>query len=170
MGYEALIKLIDFGLAKEEYAACTDYVATRWYRSPENLIGMKKSTVAIDIFALGCVAVELFTLNPLFPGSNTLDQLSKIFALLGTPTSEDWSRGYLEIKRKNLSCGYLPRLGVSYVMPNASADLIDLLDRMLQLNPDKRITAKEMLFHPFFKNVQRVIPEHIYKEARRIID
>jgi serine/threonine protein kinase len=55
--YSALIKLIDFGLAKEEFTAETDYVATRWYRSPENLIGLKKSTVAIDIFALGCVAV-----------------------------------------------------------------------------------------------------------------
>lgn len=55
---------------------------------------MKKSTVAIDIFALGCVAAELFTLNPLFPGTNTLDQLSKVFALLGTPTLEDWSKGY----------------------------------------------------------------------------
>jgi serine/threonine protein kinase len=55
--YSALIKLIDFGLAKEELTAETDYVATRWYRAPENLIGLRKSTVAIDIFALGCVAV-----------------------------------------------------------------------------------------------------------------
>ena len=89
----ALIKIIDFGLAKEDYLAETDYVATRWYRSPENLIGMKKSTVVIDIFALGCVAAELFTLAPLFPGTNTIDQLSKIFTLLGTPTLEDWSKG-----------------------------------------------------------------------------
>jgi serine/threonine protein kinase len=118
--YAALVKLIDFGLAKEEYAAETDYVATRWYRSPENLIGMKKSTVAIDIFALGCVAVELFTLTPLFPGSNTVDQLSKIFSLLGTPTAEDWPKGYSELKRKNLCFGYQPKLGIGCVMQNAS--------------------------------------------------
>lgn len=95
-------------------------MATRWYRSPENLIGMKKSTVAIDIFALGCVAVELFTLTPLFPGSNTVDQLSKIFSLLGTPTAEDWPKGYSELKRKNLCFGYQPKLGIGCVMQNAS--------------------------------------------------
>jgi serine/threonine protein kinase len=50
------------------------------------LIGLKKSTTSIDIFALGCVAVELFTLNPLFPGEDTIDQLAKIFNILGTPT------------------------------------------------------------------------------------
>lgn len=86
----ALVKLIDFGLAKEESQARTDYVATRWYRSPENLVGLGKSTVAIDIYALGCVAVELFNREPLFPGSDTVDQLSKIFSLLGTPSPESW--------------------------------------------------------------------------------
>jgi serine/threonine protein kinase len=82
-----LVKLIDFGLAKEEGQAQTDYVATRWYRSPENLIGLRKSTVAIDIFALGCVAVEMFNQLPLFPGVDTVDQLSKLFSLLGTPSA-----------------------------------------------------------------------------------
>lgn len=84
--YIALIKLIDFGLAKEDYLASTDYVATRWYRAPENLLGMRNSSTSMDIFALGCVVAELFTLNPLFPGDNTLDQLNKIVGILGTPT------------------------------------------------------------------------------------
>lgn len=66
--------------------ASTDYVATRWYRAPENLLGLKNSSTAMDIFALGCVIVELFTLNPLFPGDNTVDQLHKIINILGTPT------------------------------------------------------------------------------------
>ena len=45
----------------------------------------------MDIFALGCVIVELFTLNPLFPGDNTLDQLNKVVNILGPPTQENWS-------------------------------------------------------------------------------
>ena len=81
-------------MAKEDYLASTDYVATRWYRAPENLLGMRKSSTAMDIFALGCVVAELFSLNPLFPGENTLDQLHKIFGILGTPTIDNWANGY----------------------------------------------------------------------------
>ena len=64
----------------------TSYVATRWYRAPENLIGLKKFTTAIDIFSLGCVIFELATSTPLFPGDNTIDQLVKVFNVLGSPT------------------------------------------------------------------------------------
>lgn len=53
-------------------------------------------------------------------------------------------------------------------MSTASTELLDLLDKMLQMNPEKRITAREMLFHPFFNNIERVIPEHVAKEAQRV--
>lgn len=89
-----MVKIIDFGLAKEESQAQTDYVATRWYRSPENLIGLRKASVAIDIYALGCVAVEMFNQIPIFPGVDTVDQLSKIFSLLGSPSETEWPDGY----------------------------------------------------------------------------
>lgn len=49
----------------------------------------------MDIFALGCVTAELICQSPLFPGENTIDQLKKIFSLLGTPTIDNWSEGYL---------------------------------------------------------------------------
>lgn len=138
----ALVKLIDFGLAKEEGQAQTDYVATRWYRSPENLIGLRKSTVAIDIFALGCVAVEMFNQLPLFPGVDTVDQLSKLFSLLGTPSDTEWPDGFNELKRKNVTFDHQDRKGVSCMIPRASKEFKDLLERMLQLDPKNRITAR----------------------------
>lgn len=63
-----LIKLIDFGSAKEAAEAETDYICTRWYRAPECLLGMKIQSEAVDVFAMGCICVELFNQRPLFPG------------------------------------------------------------------------------------------------------
>lgn len=82
----AEIKLIDFGLAIQEKRTRTDYVATRWYRAPENLLGTKEYTTKIDVFSLACVAVELYLGSPLFPGADNIDQLYKIFNILGEPT------------------------------------------------------------------------------------
>ena len=79
---KAEVKIIDFGLAIEQEKCNTDYVATRWYRAPENLLGTKEYTVAIDIFSLGCVIVELYLGNPLFPGANNVDQISKILSMI----------------------------------------------------------------------------------------
>ena len=74
----AEVKIIDFGLSKGVVEIDTDYVATRWYRAPENLLATKQYTTAIDVFSLGCVIVELYFGTPLFPGTNNVDQISKI--------------------------------------------------------------------------------------------
>lgn len=166
---EAFVKLIDFGLAKEEGEAKTDYVATRWYRSPENLVGLKRSTVKIDIFALGCVAIELYNSDPLFPGTDTVDQLSKIFSLLGTPSETSWPEGLHELQRKNVTFTPQPRIGVSCMIPEASAEFKDLMENMLQLDPVKRISARKMLTHPFFSQMHKTIPPSIYKFAQELL-
>lgn len=67
-----------------------------------------------------------------------------------------------------MSFGYMQKMGVGCIMPSASAELVDLLDKMLQLNPEKRITAREMILHPFFRHIDKVIPEHVWKEAQRL--
>jgi serine/threonine protein kinase len=90
----SLVKLIDFGLAIHESQVTTDYIATRWYRAPENLLETKEYTCAIDVFSLGCVIVELYLGSPLFPGSNNIDQLYKMFNVLGFPMESNWSSGW----------------------------------------------------------------------------
>jgi serine/threonine protein kinase len=90
---KAEIKLIDFGLAVSLEKVATDYVATRWYRAPENLLGTKEYSCLIDVFSLACVVVELYLGNPLFPGADNLDQLYRIFNILGEPTDASWPAG-----------------------------------------------------------------------------
>lgn len=82
-----VIKICDFGFARfisGPNESCTDYVATRWYRAPELLVGDLRYGKAVDIWALGCLYAEMVTGDPLFPGKSDVDQLYLIIKLLGT--------------------------------------------------------------------------------------
>lgn len=76
------IKVIDFGSACHEYSTVYTYIQSRFYRSPEVLLGLPYST-SIDMWSLGCIAVELFLGLPLFPGTSEYNQLSRIIDMLG---------------------------------------------------------------------------------------
>lgn len=82
------VKLADFGLAWEirSQPPFTDYVATWWYRAPEILLKSPSYNSPVDIFALGCIMAELYLLDPLFNGNSEIDQLNKIFKIMGTPS------------------------------------------------------------------------------------
>jgi len=79
-----VIKLCDFGFARYiTNESCTDYVATRWYRAPELLVGESKYGREIDVWAAGCIYAEMVTGQPLFPGNSDIDQLYRITKILG---------------------------------------------------------------------------------------
>ena len=82
-----LIKIADFGLARETRSRppYTDYVSTRWYRAPEVLLRTTNYSSPIDLWAVGCIIAELYTLQPLFPGRSEIDQIFRICSILGTP-------------------------------------------------------------------------------------
>lgn len=86
-----VVKLADFGLAtdikKLTRTPYTDYVSTRWYRAPEVLLKSSNYSFQIDLWAVGTIFAELITLNPLFPGQSEIDQLFRIFKVLGTPST-----------------------------------------------------------------------------------
>ena len=86
MGPE-LVKIADFGLAREirSRPPYTDYVSTRWYRAPEVLLRSTNYSSPIDIWAVGCIMAEVYTLRPLFPGASEIDTIFKICQVLGTP-------------------------------------------------------------------------------------
>jgi mitogen-activated protein kinase 15 len=154
---ECHIKVGDFGLARSvantkdgSSPVLTDYVATRWYRAPEILLGSTKYSKAVDIWSLGCIFAELLTGKPLFPGTSTLNQLNKVLEVTGKPNSED-----IESIQSNLASTMLESMpaiktkSFKSLFPNASPKALDLLQKMLQFNPNKRITVEEALEHPY---------------------
>jgi len=145
---EGNVKLTDFGLARiyEFYTLLTSVVVTLWYRSPEVLMGLPYAT-PVDIWSCGCIFAELFLRKPLFPGQYELDQLQKIFELVGTPSEEDWPEN-AAVARSNFRS--TPPRQWPNVVPEMDAQAQDLVQRMLSFNPSQRITAHEALLHPYF--------------------
>jgi cell division cycle 2-like len=88
-----ILQICDFGLARtfgEPIKQYTNLVVTLWYRAPELLLGAKKYSKAIDMWSVGCVIAEIILSSPLFVGTNELDQIDKIFKVLGNPTEQRW--------------------------------------------------------------------------------
>ncbi|XP_028160555.1 serine/threonine-protein kinase MAK isoform X2 [Ostrinia furnacalis] len=149
-----LVKIADLGLAREVRSRppYTDYVSTRWYRAPEVLLHDTRYGAPIDLWALGCIAAELYTCRPLFPGNSEIDQLHKICAVLGTPERDDWPEGFALADA--LRFRFPPAAGVplARVVPAASPPALALLAALLRYPPRDRPTAPQALrYLPRFK-------------------
>lgn len=164
------VKIADFGLARLFQAPLrplTDVdavVVTIWYRAPELLLGAKHYTKAIDLWAIGCIFAELITSKPLFQGQEKerkgddrnpfqADQIDKIFRILGKPTFEQWP-GAKHLPHWKHAATWEAHPCVLHQrirgLPSGSAGY-DLLSKLLEYDPDKRITAENALRHPFFQ-------------------
>jgi len=154
-----LIKIADFGTAKEipEFRnnSLTDYVCTRWYRAPECTLKSNNYNEKIDVWAIGCIMAELYTLKPLFPGIDEFDQLNKILKIVGTPEYNEWPEGYALVQKLNIRLPNYNKSNLKQYIFNANDDAIDFLEFIFQLNPDKRPSCSELLKHPYFTEVQR---------------
>ncbi|CAD7677956.1 unnamed protein product [Nyctereutes procyonoides] len=152
MGPE-LVKIADFGLAREirSRPPYTDYVSTRWYRAPEVLLRSTNYSSPIDIWAVGCIMAEVYTLRPLFPGASEIDTIFKICQLLGTPKKTDWPEGYQLSSAMNFRWPQCVPNNLKTLIPNASSEAIQLLRDMLQWDPKKRPTASQALRYPYFQ-------------------
>ncbi|KAG7381187.1 Cyclin-dependent kinase 8 [Phytophthora pseudosyringae] len=171
------VKLADLGLARiyrEPIKALSDVervVVTLWYRAPELLLGAKHYTKAVDLWAVGCIFAELINTRELFcgkevEGSNApfqKDQLDKIFKVLGMPTPQTWE-GLENLPEYNhvVQMGRERKYPTQSELKNAvkvgpgraGAALLDLLSRLLEYDPETRITAKEALEHEYFKEIE----------------
>jgi cell division cycle 2-like protein len=160
------LKICDFGLARqygEPLKPYTQLVVTLWYRSPELLLGAKTYSTGVDVWSCGCIMAELLAKRPLFMGQNELSQLDTIFRILGCPTSETWPgiENLSNFKKFNFKGsrsvrsalrGHFPAPGPVFDgKPTLSDSGFDLLQRLLELCPEKRISAQDALDHPWFR-------------------
>ena len=128
----------------------TDYVATRWYRAPEILLGSNKYSKGVDMWSVGCILAELLIGKPFFPGTSTLNQLDRVMEITGRPSQED-----IDSINSPLASTMLEQLPPTKkkrlrdVFPTASDDALDMIKRLLVFNPNKRLTAEQCLKHPY---------------------
>ncbi|KAL0652017.1 hypothetical protein Bca4012_094708 [Brassica carinata] len=149
------LKLADFGLARAfgiPVRTFTHEVVTLWYRAPEILLGSHHYSTPVDIWSVGCIFAEMISQKPLFPGDSEIDQLFKIFRIMGTPTEDTWPRVTSLPDYKSAFPKWKPTELESFV-PNLDPNGIDLLSKMLLMDPTKRINARAALEHDYFKDI-----------------
>ncbi|XP_010621154.1 serine/threonine-protein kinase MAK isoform X3 [Fukomys damarensis] len=168
MGPE-LVKIADFGLARElrSQPPYTDYVSTRWYRAPEVLLRSSVYSSPIDVWAVGSIMAELYTLRPLFPGTSEVDEIFKICQVLGTPKKSDWPEGYQLASSMNFRFPQCVPINLKTLVPNASNEAIHLMAEMLNWDPKKRPTASQALKHPYFQVGQVLGPSSHHLESKQ---
>ncbi|XP_041841112.1 probable serine/threonine-protein kinase MARK-A [Melanotaenia boesemani] len=151
-----VVKLCDFGFARtmassSEGAVYTDYVATRWYRAPELLVGDIKYGKPVDVWAVGCLLIEMLTGQPLFPGDSDLDQLYHIVKCFGNLVTHHQELFY---RNPVFSGVRLPECSATLPLlqrfPTITPTGLGLAQRCLEVDPDRRAQCSELLEHPLF--------------------
>ncbi|KAL2262837.1 hypothetical protein VTK26DRAFT_9285 [Humicola hyalothermophila] len=146
------LKLGDFGLARAfgiPVNTFSNEVVTLWYRAPDVLLGSRTYNTSIDIWSAGCIMAEMFSGRPLFPGTTNEDQLTRIFRIMGTPREDTWP-GLSQFPEFKANWQVFNTQPLGTILPQIDPVGIDLLQRMLQLRPDLRVTAAEALTHQWF--------------------
>ncbi|KAG1674149.1 hypothetical protein FOA52_015780 [Chlamydomonas sp. UWO 241] len=156
---DCMVKLADFGLARSvsqlnthdgHNPILTDYVATRWYRAPEILLGSTKYTYGVDMWSCGCILGELLMGKPVFPGTSTMNQLDRIMEFTGRPSAEDIEAvdsPFAATMMESCTVAHAKRL--QDMFPRASPEAADLLRKLLVFNPTKRLSPEQALQHPY---------------------
>uniref|UniRef100_A0A7S3ACT9 Mitogen-activated protein kinase n=2 Tax=Haptolina ericina TaxID=156174 RepID=A0A7S3ACT9_9EUKA len=165
---ECLMKVADFGLARslvgsdgskpegERGNVLTDYVATRWYRAPEILLGSTKYGKAVDMWSLGCIFGEMLAGKPVFPGTSTLNQLEKIFEVVGRPSESEVASMQSQFAATMLDSLQTESTGTGSQgwkkhFPEATEVSLELMGSLMQVDPNKRLSAEAGLVHEYCK-------------------
>jgi serine/threonine protein kinase len=161
------IRICDFGLARgigpiESHLLFTEYVATRWYRAPEVVLSPRHYSKALDIWSVGCILGEMLNCKTVFKGKDHIDQIVKIFELLGSPSDATLTK-LCSAKVLAYISGWpkRPRVNLAKHFPKGNNATLDLMSALLTFDPNIRITAVEALKHPFFENYKcEAVPSH----------
>jgi serine/threonine protein kinase len=151
------LKISNFQKARFYHFVPSDNIADHrmiCYEAPEILIGTSTFDEKADVWSCGCIIAELVTLRKLFNGDSRVDQIMQICSILGTPTTETWPEFVELVQREQWPLPIGPdvltsKLAEFVIDPN----LVDLLQRLLVMNPANRITTKDALQHPYFASI-----------------
>lgn len=147
------LKLADFGLARAfgiPMRTYTHEVVTLWYRAPEVLLGSRHYSTAIDMWSVGCIFAEMAMQGaPLFPGDSEIDQIFKIFRIMGTPNDDTWP-GVSSMPDYKPTFPQWSKQDIAKIVPALDDGGLDLLKATLTYDSAKRISAKRALVHPYF--------------------
>ncbi|KAF9452805.1 hypothetical protein P691DRAFT_659930 [Macrolepiota fuliginosa MF-IS2] len=163
---KSAIKVIDFGSSCFEHEKIYTYIQSRFYRSPEVILGMNYH-MAIDMWSLGCILAELYTGYPIFPGENEQEQLSCIMEVLGVPDKDFVNRS----SRKKLffdtsgtprpvvnSKGRRRRPGsrtLAQALKCNDEEFVDFIAKCLVWDPERRMKPQTAMRHPFILTGRR---------------
>ncbi|CAH0563907.1 unnamed protein product [Brassicogethes aeneus] len=159
-----VVKLCDFGFTRhvstmnEPY---TEYVATRWYRAPELLVGKPNYGAPVDIWAIGCLFAEMITGDPIYPGDSDIDQLYLIVKMLGKPCLRHQQLMLKNAQLKGMIKSPTGENNLYKTFPSWSLQAIDFLSGCIKMDPNHRMTSEEILKHSFFTHdrfPQRFLP------------
>lgn len=163
-----VLKLGDFGLARAfgiPVNTFSNEVVTLWYRAPDVLLGSRNYQTSIDIWSAGCIMAEMFTGRPLFPGTTNEDQIVRIFRIMGTPTERTWP-GITQYPDYKPTFQMYATQDLRAILPQVDSLGIDLLQRMLQVQPDLRCKAEDALEHPWFADLMSQPPPPLMNQPR----
>ena len=154
---EGVIKIADFGLARPfliPSGKLTHEIETLWYRPPEVLLGLDTYSLPVDIWTIGCIFAELLEKRPLFNSDSEISQIFQIFQLFGTPTEKTWP-GYFDLPYMKKTFPKFKGESLKERVPRIDEKGLDLLKKMLALDPHKRICAIKALEHPYFDDLDK---------------
>ncbi|KAL4421721.1 hypothetical protein ABPG77_002337 [Micractinium sp. CCAP 211/92] len=163
-----LLKVADLGLGRHfviPIKAYTHEIVTLWYRAPEVLLGATHYAPAVDIWSIACIFAELARKQAIFPGDSELQQLLHIFKLLGTPSEDVWP-GVTKLKDWHEFPQWHPQ-DLARVFPRLCPAGIDLMAKMFEYDPSRRVTAKEAMQHPYFDDLDKEMVDALENEALR---
>ncbi|KAL7630746.1 UNVERIFIED_CONTAM: hypothetical protein RMT77_019042 [Armadillidium vulgare] len=158
---DRVVKLCDFGFARtvddKSLEPLTEYVASRWYRAPELLVGGEDYGTPVDIWGIGCIMIEVLTGEPLWTGKTDLDHLYQIRGTFGDLIPEHMDKLSKNRKLRGIKLQKPSKIKpLRKIMPSRITDEeIDFLEKCLDVDPSKRWTAEELLRHRYFKDYRR---------------
>jgi len=154
------LKIADFGLARAYTIPVPHYThefVTVWYRAPEILLGSSLYSIPVDLWSVGCVFGEMAIGTPLFKGDSEIDTIFKVFRMLGTPSVEEWP-GLVDLLEFKATFPKWKPKGwdkICNTKAQIGAQGIDLLDKLMIYDPNKRMSARTSLRHPYFADLYR---------------